>query len=174
MQSSKFALSLVAFALAAAMAAPAQAVIVSRADGQPIDPNGEPFSAAGPLTYQKGSFTINCSTQINGTITSTGIVGITSATLTGSPLCRLGQPVASSASMWSGEINMPTQLTINNMAINWSPFGPCGPSEMATTWSNALLVAGIYQSGLTFSSALLTPDCTISGSLVTSPKLRVN
>ncbi|WDD96554.1 hypothetical protein Bsp3421_006769 [Burkholderia sp. FERM BP-3421] len=173
MQSSKFVLSLVAFALAAAMTAQAQAVTVTRADGQPMNPNGEPFSAAGATTYLKGSIVINCTTRINGTVTPTGIVWITSASLTGAPLCQLAQPSASSASMWTGQIETSTQLSINNMAINWNLFGPCGPNQVTTAWSNALPWAD-NPSGLTFSSALLTPNCTISGSLVTSPKLRVD
>ena len=43
-----------AVAFTAVSAAPAFAVTVTRADGQPMNPNGEPFSATGTTNLSKG------------------------------------------------------------------------------------------------------------------------
>ncbi|WP_423393741.1 hypothetical protein [Burkholderia sp. LMG 21824] len=53
-------------AFTAISAAPAFAVSVSRADGLPMNPNGEPFSATGITSLQKGAVgPINCMATFN-------------------------------------------------------------------------------------------------------------
>lgn len=59
----------VALALATVAATPALAVTVSRVDGQPMNPNGEPFSVTGQTTLSKGSISANCTATFTGTIT---------------------------------------------------------------------------------------------------------
>ena len=103
-----------AVAFTAVSAAPAFAVTVTRADGQPMNPNGEPFSATA-TNLSKGAITAGCTATFNGTITSTGIVNITSTTFTGGATCSLISGSASSTSPWTGQADSTTQLSINNV-----------------------------------------------------------
>ncbi|NIE84182.1 MULTISPECIES: hypothetical protein [unclassified Burkholderia] len=164
----KVASLVVALAVSSALAAPAFAVTVSRADGNPMNPNGEPFSATGGTTLTKGTIVANCLATFNGTITSSGIVTITSTTFTpaSSALCGLIQGSATSTNPWTGQADTATQLTINNAQVNASILGTCGPSQVVTTWNNG-------GSSLTFNNAVLTPNCSVSGTVTTSPKLLV-
>ncbi|WP_186192256.1 hypothetical protein [Burkholderia gladioli] len=162
----KVASLVVALAVSSALAAPAFAVTVSRADGNPMNPNGEPFSATGGTTLTKGSITANCTATFNGTITTTGIVTITSTSFTGGGLCGLIQGSATSANPWTGQADTATQLTINNAQVSASLLGTCGPSQVVTAWNNA-------GSSLTFNNAILTPNCSVTGTVVTSPLLSV-
>ncbi len=131
-----------------------------------MNPNGEPFSASGLTNLSKGSINASCTSTFNGTITSTGIVNITSATFTGGATCSLISGSASSTSPWTGQADSTTQLSINNVQVNVSLLGPCGPSKVVTAWSDA-------NSSLTFNNAALTPNCTVSGTVVTSPSFHV-
>ncbi|MDN7751223.1 hypothetical protein [Burkholderia gladioli] len=162
----KVASLVVALAVSSALTAPALAVTVSRADGNPLNPNGEPFSATGGTTLTKGSVTANCTATFNGTITSTGILTITSTSFTGGGLCGLIQGSATSATPWTGQADTPTQLTINNAQVSASLLGTCGPSQVVTAWNDSA-------SSLTFQNAVLTPNCTVTGTINTSPKFHV-
>ncbi|MBR8345633.1 activator protein [Burkholderia ambifaria] len=155
-----------AVAFTAVSAAPAFAVTVSRADGQAMNPNGEPFSATGLTALAKGSINATCNATFNGTISSTGIVNITSTTFTGGATCGLISGSATSASPWTGQADSATQLSINNVKVNVTLLGTCGPSKVVTTWNDP-------NSSLTFNNAVLTPDCTVGGTVVTSPKFHV-
>lgn len=151
----------------AVSAAPAFAVTVSRADGQPMNPNGEPFSASGLATLQKGAVSpISCTATFNGTVTSTGIVNITSTQFTGGALCGLITGSASSATPWTGQVDSTTQVSINNVKLNVTLLGTCGPSKVTAAWSN-------MDSTATFNNAVLTPDCTVNGRVMTSPRFYV-
>ncbi|WP_185735803.1 activator protein [Burkholderia cepacia] len=156
-----------AVAFTAVSAAPAFAVTVSRADGLPMNPNGEPFSASGLTSLQKGAFSpINCTTTVNGTVTPAGIVNITSTQFTGGTLCVLFTGSASSAAPWTGSVDSTTQVSINNVKLDMRVLGTCGPSKVTTAWSDP-------DSRVTLNNAVLTPDCTVSGWLATSPKFHV-
>ncbi len=152
----------VALALATVAAAPAFAVTVSRVDGQPMNPNGEPFSVTGATNLSKGTTTAQCQATFNGTITPAGIVNITSTTFSGGTLCGF----ISGVTPWTGQADSTTQLTINNAAVNVFLLGSCGPSPVATTWDNVA-------SSLTFTNASMKPDCTVSGTVYSSPKFKV-
>ncbi|WP_269502998.1 activator protein [Burkholderia sp. IMCC1007] len=155
-----------AVAFTAVSAAPAFAVTVTRADGLAMNPNGEPFSATGLTTLSKGAINAACNATFNGTISSTGIVNITSTTFTGGATCGLISGSASSASPWTGQVDSATQLSINNAKVTVTLLGACGPSKVVTTWSDP-------NSSLTFNNAVLAPDCTVSGTVATSPKFHV-
>lgn len=156
----------VALALANVAATPALAVTVSRVDGQAMNPNGEPFSVTGQTTLSKGSISANCTATFTGTITPTGIVNITSTSFTGGGTCGLISGTASSSNPWTGQADSTTQLSINNAAVNVFLLGSCGPSKVVTAWNDP-------NSSLTFTNALLTPDCTVSGTVVSTPKFHV-
>ncbi|WP_431825940.1 activator protein [Burkholderia sp. F1] len=155
-----------ALALSSALAAPAFAVTVTRADGQPMNPNGEPFSALGITGLSKGGNSANCTARFNGTITSSGIVTITSTQFTGGGLCGVITGSASSTSPWTGQADSATQLTINNAQVSVWVLGTCGPSKIVTEWSDP-------KSTLTFRYTPLAPDCKVAGTLETSPKFHV-
>lgn len=131
-----------------------------------MNPNGEPFSASGITNLSKGSISASCTATFNGTITSTGIVNITSTQFTGGGTCGLIAGSASSASPWTGQADSTTQLSINNAKVTVTLLGTCGPSKVVTAWSD-------QNSSLTFNNAVLTPDCTVGGTVLTSPKFHV-
>ncbi|MBN3730476.1 MULTISPECIES: activator protein [Burkholderia] len=150
----------------AVSAVPAFAVTVSRADGQPMNPNGEPFSAAGPVTLVKKTAVTNCTAIFNGTITSTGIVNITSTQFVGGNWCPLISNTASSAVPWTGQLDSTTQLSVNNAQVGIALLGPCGPSKLVSSWDDS-------NSSMTFNNAEWKPDCTLAGRTVTAPKFHV-
>ena len=113
----------------------------------------------------KGAITAGCTATFNGTITSTGIVNITSTTFTGGATCSLISGSASSTSPWTGQADSTTQLSINNVKVNVTLLGTCGPSKVMT-WSDT-------NSSLAFNNSVLTPDCTVAGTVLTSPKFHV-
>ncbi|WP_176040566.1 activator protein [Burkholderia stabilis] len=153
-----------AVVFAAASAAPAFAVTVSRVDGQPMNPNGEPFSASGLTSFGKKALNASCTVTFNGTITPAGIVNITSAQFNGGSWCPLISGTAGSASPWAGQMDSATQLSINNAQVDIKLFGPCGPSKLTAAWTDS-------NSSMTFNNAAWAPDCTLAGTLLTSPKL---
>jgi hypothetical protein len=166
MSTRKIVSFVVALAFATAAATPALAVTVTRADGQPMNPNGEPFSATGATNLTKGGVAAACVSTFNGIITSSGIVTITSAQFSGGGLCGLISGSATSANPWTGQADDTTHLTINNAQVNASILGTCGPSKVTTTWTDAT-------SALAFNNSVLTPNCTVNGSLTTSPAFHV-
>ncbi|RQR60661.1 activator protein [Burkholderia sp. Bp9126] len=152
-----------ALALSSALAAPAFAVTVSRVDGQPMNPNGEPFSATGITALSKGTISANCTAIFNGTITPVGSLVITSAQFTGGGTCGL---ITASGLPWTGQADTATQLSINNVKVSVTLLGTCGPSKVVAAWNDP-------NSTLTFNNAPLSPDCKVSGTLATSPKFHV-
>ncbi|MBZ5794925.1 activator protein [Burkholderia contaminans] len=155
-----------AVVLTAVSAAPALAVTVSRVDGQPMNPNGEPFSATGITALGKKSINANCTVIFNGTITPAGIVNITSAQLNGGGWCQLISSSASGVSPWTGQMDSATQLSINNAQATFAVLGPCGPSKLVATWNDS-------NSSLTFNDNDWAPDCRLLGTFTASPKLHV-
>ncbi|AYQ41445.1 PPE-repeat protein [Burkholderia aenigmatica] len=147
-------------------AAPAFAVTVSRADGQPMNPNGEPFSATGLTNLSKKAIVANCSVTFNGTITPAGIVNIASVQFNGGSLCRLVSASASSASPWTGQLDSATQLSINNAQVDFMVLGVCESSKLVAAWNDS-------NSSLAFNNADWTPDCRLTGTLMATPKLHV-
>ncbi len=147
-------------------AAPAFAVTVSRADGQPMNPNAEAFSASGVMSLTKGAINTVCTLTFNGTITPAGIVNVTSAQFNGGNWCPFVSTTASSASPWTGQVESATQISIDNAQVSIKLLGTCGPGKVVEAWNDA-------KSSLTFNNVDLTPDCRLAGELVTSPKLHV-
>ncbi|AJK49957.1 hypothetical protein [Burkholderia plantarii] len=168
----KVASLVVALAVSSALAAPAFAVTVTLANGNPLSSSGEPFSATGATTLTKGSISTSCTATFNGIITSTGAVTITSTTFGGGGLCGLISGSATSTAPWTGQAVSPTQLTISNVQVSASLLGTCGPSPVSTTFNNAQS-GTTPPSSLTFNGATLTPNCTVSGIVTTSPAFSV-
>ncbi|MCA8302923.1 activator protein [Burkholderia seminalis] len=150
----------------AVSAAPAFAVTVSRADGQPMNPNGEPFSATGMTTLGKKAINTNCAVTFNGTITPAGVIRITSAQFGGGNWCPLISSTASSATPWTGQVDSATQLSINDAQVTFTLLGSCGPDKLVAAWNDS-------NASLTFNHAAWAPDCRLAGTLVASPKLHV-
>ncbi|ACR31175.1 hypothetical protein [Burkholderia glumae] len=168
----KVASLVVALAVSSALAAPAFAVTVSLANGNPLNPNGEPFSASGATTLKKGTVSTSCTATFNGTITSTGAVTITSATFGGGGLCGLISGSATSSAPWTGQAVSTTQLAISNVQVNASLLGTCGPSPINATFNNNQS-GTTPPSSLTFNNATLSPNCSVNGIITTSPAFNV-
>ncbi|MDR0243914.1 MAG: activator protein [Burkholderia sp.] len=155
-----------AVVLTAVSAAPAFAVTVSRVDGQPMNPNGEPFSATGITALGKKAINTNCTVTFNGTITPTGIVNITSTQFNGGNWCPAISSTASGVAPWTGQVDSATQLSVNNAQVNFVVLGPCGPGKIVAAWNDS-------NSSLTFNVDDWTPDCRLYGTFTASPKLHV-
>ena len=167
MMSTRKAVSLVlALAVSAAAATPVFAVTVSRADGKPMNPNGEPFSVSGTTSLTSPVANANCTATFNGTITSGGIVNITSTQfVAGDVLCGAIQGSATSNTPWTGQADTTTQLSINNVAVT-APFVSCGPTKVVGAWDNP-------SSSLTFNNASLDGGCTVTGTVTSSPAFSI-
>ncbi|WP_323118335.1 activator protein [Burkholderia alba] len=161
----RIASSIAVWVWAATAASQACAVIVTRADGQPMNPVGEPFSMKGPFTISKGAIQANCVMTLNGTVGPTGVLTVTSAQFAGAGLCALATGSANSALPWTGQFDNTFRLQLNNMALSVNLLGGCGPGIVAANWTNP--------SSATFVNAVLSPNCEVAGSLVTSPQLQV-
>ncbi|KVE37675.1 hypothetical protein [Burkholderia sp. TSV86] len=161
-----FSKAVAALTVVCASISSAYAVTVSRADGQPMNPNGEPFSVSGSMALSKSGISATCNTTFNGTITSGGIVTITSTQFAGGGTCSWISSNATSSSPWTGQADSTTQLTINNAQVQVLFLGTCGPSKVVAGWDNKA-------SSLTLNNAQLTPNCQINGTMVTSPQFTV-
>jgi len=156
-----------ALSLSMVGAAPAAAATVVRADGQPMSPTGEIFTAWGPVAFYKGSVSMLCTATVVGTVTSAGSVEITAASYSGNGACSLLSGVASHVQPWTGQFDNATQLTINRMEVAVALLGSCGPNRVILGWNN-------QDSSMTFNNnTFLTPDCTTWGTLSTSPRFFV-
>ncbi|KHK56254.1 hypothetical protein PI87_11085 [Ralstonia sp. A12] len=155
-----------ALSLSMVGAAPAAAVTVTRADGMPMLPTGEPFSALGSVSFYKGSVSMQCFATIVGTVRSTGFVEITAARYDGAGPCSLLNGTASNMQPWTGQFDSPVQVSINNMAVSVMLLGSCGPNKVIWSWNNS-------SSSMTSMSAVLFPDCTTWGTLQLSPRFVV-
>lgn len=147
-------------------AASAGAVTVTRADGLPLDPAGEPMTVSGHLAMSKLTLSTNCEVTLTGTIKPNADVRITAVKFAGNGRCNLIKPLVSDTAPWTGEALSPTQLQIDNMGAHVPLFGDCGPSKIVPVWSNA-------SSSLTIEHGTLAPDCSLAGRVVISPALHV-
>ncbi|MDY7807248.1 hypothetical protein [Burkholderia stagnalis] len=146
----------------------AHAVLVT-----PPGPGGAPmaFSASSKATVSKSGIPIECDTTFTGTIDGTGKVKITSTSFGNSTLCKLVKGSASVSEPWTGQVDSPTQLTIDNATVEVSaPFigGRCGPSKIIGTIHEADGATTIALDDVTLSGG-----CAVKGSLTTSPYLHV-
>jgi hypothetical protein len=162
MRARNLAARLAGLVCALALTGPAGAVTVTRADGQPIGPNGEPFSASGMTKLAKNQMSAYCLLGINGTITPTGAISITSMRISGDGICGLITSTASGVAPWSGQAVDTTHVVIYNAGLQFTLLGGCGPTMIGLQWSDAA-------SSLGFNGAVLQPDCRIESWLVTSP-----
>jgi hypothetical protein len=146
-----------ALALFVAASTPAFAVTVSPAG---------PISLEGATTLVKGAIPLVCTTNLVGSITSTGEVKITSAKFTGQALCSAVTP---SGLPWSGQVNSTSGLTLSGVAVT-SPLGTCGPSSLTASVAEN---AAQRETTIGFVSQALSGGCTVAGSLTTTPFLTV-
>ncbi|CAJ0712846.1 hypothetical protein LMG6871_00566 [Ralstonia edaphis] len=164
----------VALALMLSMmsAVPALAVTVSRIDGLPMDPAGEPFSAVGSLTLQRDALAAPCNVTLNGTITTSGTVRVTSVTIPkkSGTNCLFFSSSASGVQPWTGQFDSATQLTFNNATLSVPGVGSCGPSKLALNWTGAV---NADPPTITFVNAVLEPSCKITGTAAITPGLVV-
>lgn len=136
----------------------------------PPGPGGAPipFSAVGATSVSKIGVVVGCNTVFNGTVGGNGSVLITGAAFTGNALCHLIKANVSATSPWTGHVDTPTQLVLDNVSVTVNASGQCGPSKMVGTISDngRETVIGLH-------NAELSGGCSISGSLTTTPYLHV-
>ena len=135
------------FSLAfAASASAAQLATVN-----PADPN---FTLQGPITYTHG-VTLNCSYKLTGTVASSGIATINTATVV-SGACY---PLPSPSPAWVLSATSSTNLQMSGFQF-FGYGGQCGPSIIPMTWTGT--AAQFTNIPMTGSPA---PDCAVYGNL---------
>ncbi|QRR07591.1 activator protein [Burkholderia sp. MS455] len=130
-----------------------------------------PFIATGPATVSKAGIPISCNIVFTGSIDGGGKVLITSATFNGSSLCKTIKANASANAPWSGQVDSPAQLTIDNVMVSVNvPLvgGQCGPSKIT-----AQIRDSDNETSVGLNNVNLSGDCGITGSLVTSPYMHI-
>ncbi|WP_156441056.1 activator protein [Burkholderia sp. ABCPW 14] len=130
-----------------------------------------PFTASGPATVSKAGIPIGCTIVFAGTIDGAGKVSVTSAAFSGSALCKVVKANATATSPWTGQVDNPMQLTIDNVLVNVAaPFvgGQCGPSRVT-----AQIRETDGETTIGLSNVALSGGCAISGALTTTPYLHV-
>jgi hypothetical protein len=142
----------------------------------PPAPNGQPlaFTASGPTLLGKGALSVGCETVLTGTISSTGDLKITGASMRGAGVCNaISAEFPAETSVWSGNIENAKSLALDNVSVNVNiPLvgGKCGPTNIKAALSNDPAKKEMV---ITFSNQLLSGGCSISGSLTTTPYLNV-
>lgn len=140
--------------------------LCSAAQALTVAPAGN-FSATGSMALTKGIVPVTCATTFSGTVTAEGVINVTSVTFAGSNfICRRISPIGLP---WSGKADSDSQLTINGMQVNISaPLlgGLCGPIDVTAEWQKDMSAAR-------FNHVSLKPDCTMDGSMATTPKITV-
>ncbi|WP_157130987.1 activator protein [Burkholderia savannae] len=131
-----------------------------------------PFTASGPATVSKAGIPIGCTIVFTGTIDGAGKLLVTSANFSGSALCKVVKANASVTSPWSGQVDGPNQLTLDNVSVNVNaPLvgGQCGPSKVVAQIREA---DGETVIGL--NNVALSGGCGITGALTTNPYMHVS
>ncbi|WP_137940073.1 activator protein [Chitinivorax sp. B] len=130
-----------------------------------------PFSAVGPASVSKSGVGISCTAVFNGTVDGGGNLRITSAAFSGSSLCRVIKANATSLTPWTGRVDSISQLTIDNASVDVRVIlvgGICGPSKIS-----AQITDNESETVIGLNNANLAGNCTISGTLSTTPYLHV-
>lgn len=146
-----------ALALFAAASAPAFAVTVIPAG---------PISLEGATTLVKSNTPLGCTTTLVGTITGAGDITITSAKFAGQALCSA---VTADKLPWKGQLTSTTGLSLDGVAVN-TPLGGCGPSSIKASVKENVTAR---ETTIDLVDAPLSGSCKVSGSLTTTPFLRV-
>ena len=126
-----------------------------------LSPAGD-FTADGDTSATKGGVTLPCIAHFTGTVDSNGIGHITGGSFTdnGGVGCTA---VTLSGLPWKVKAVKKGKVKIYKVTFS-TPIGDCGPGTIP-----APLKKGV----LSFTAVPLQPDCSISGSLTTSPKISI-
>lgn len=131
-----------------------------------VSPAG-PISLSGSTTLTKSGNTTGCQATMAGAVSHTGEISITSAKFTGNPLCA---DITAAGMPWTGHVLSATGLSLDNVAVH-TPLGACGPTMVSAD------IAGSTKpqddTTISLSSQSLSGGCTVSGSLTTTPPLKV-
>lgn len=132
------------------------------AAAQTVTPVSTNFTASGPTSLTSGGTRLNCTSTFRGTTSADGrTASITSASLAG-----FGCGLVSATNLpWTVTAQSTTAITVSGVAVN-VPFATCGPSNLSAAYNNAT-------GQMTFANAPLAPNCSVTGTLTTSPTLTI-
>jgi hypothetical protein len=127
-----------------------------------LSPVSTSFTATGNTSATKNGVTLPCKAHFkghtdangvgfvdSGSFTDNGSIGCTAVTLQNLP--------------WEGDATGKATVVIHNVTFS-SPIGNCGPGDLTTKLKRGVI---------SFTTAPLPPDCTVSGKLKTKPQLSV-
>jgi hypothetical protein len=125
-------------------------------------PRSTNFVGVGPTKLTKGLLSVPCSARFVGHTDSLGRGWITGATFSGSSACTA---IRASHLPWEGLANGLHTAKVYNATVTASIFGTCGPSTVPVTVSSTGVI--------TFSNAVLTPNCSVTGNIQTTPHVTI-
>lgn len=145
--------------MAATFALSASVVSVSHAAS--IGPVG-PFTASGSAALTKGSVPVMCTATFTGSVLPDGTAQITAATFKGGLLCG---GIKGAKLPWRVVANSASEVVIADVTVN-TPLGACTTGQLVGVWSNEA-------AELNYAKVPLQPNCTITATLGTTPRLSI-
>jgi hypothetical protein len=135
-------------------------VDTAAASSYELRPLNTSFTGTGTTSATESGVTLNCNAMFAGNVDGQGIGHITSGSFTGELGCT---SVGLQGLPWTASAVAKTKATIFKVEFT-SPIGNCGPGNLRTT-----LKGGV----ITFTNAPLKGSCTVSGSITTSPAVKI-
>lgn len=123
-------------------------------------PESTSFTGSGNTSATKNGVTLACKAKFNGAIDGSGVGSVTSGSFTGQLGCT---SVALSNLPWKATAKKATKGTILNVTFT-SPIGNCGPTTLPVKLKNGVI---------SFTNAVLSGGCTVSGKIKTSPTVSI-
>ena len=128
--------------------------------GYALRPLNTNFTGTGTTSATKNGITLKCNAKFQGNVDGQGIGHITSGSFTGELGCT---SVGLQNLPWKSTATSMSKVLISGAEFT-SPIGNCGPGNLSVT-----LRSGV----VSFSNLPLKGGCTVSGSLKTSPTLKI-
>ncbi len=123
-------------------------------------PENTDFTGTGKTSATKNGITLKCDATFQGHVDSKGVGFVDSGTFTGQLGC---ESVGLGGLPWKAPAKSATKVIINNVSFT-SPIGNCGPGKIPVK-----VKSGVIK----FTDVPLAGNCTVSGSITTSPTLSI-
>jgi hypothetical protein len=145
--------------MAAAFALSSSVASVSHAAS--IGPVGA-FTASGSAALTKGGVPVMCTATFTGNVLPDGTAQVTAATFKGGLLCG---GIKGVSLPWRVIANTTSEVTIADIKVD-TLLGACTTPQLVSTWSNEV-------AELSYANVPLQPNCTITATLGTTPRLSI-
>jgi hypothetical protein len=125
-----------------------------------LTPEGKSFTGSGTTSATKSGITLNCNAKFTGKVDSAGTGYVESGSFSGAIGCS---SVSLKNLPWTSAAVGRYAVHIEDVTFD-SPIGNCGPITIAVKLRNGVI---------SFSNVQVSGGCTISGKIMTSPKLSI-